>query len=248
MSTALIADDEAPLRAYLRRHLESVWPELQIVAEVANGARALEAIRVHRPDVCFLDIQMPVMNGLDVARQTRQACHVVFVTAFDQYAIEAFDAAALDYLLKPVSAERLAATVERVKRALPGPTPDLGKLLEKISGAWRPTPTYLHWLQVSQRDEIVLLAVDEVDCFLAADKYTLAVRGEAESVLRMPLKELEASLDPDKFWRVHRNAIVRVAAIDRARSDLRGNLELELKHSQRRVSVGRSHAHRFRQM
>lgn len=248
MTRALIADDEAPLRSYLRRQLHGAWPELEIIAEAADGAQALQAIDTLSPEVCFLDIQMPVLSGLEVARRMRQVCHVVFVTAFDQYALAAFDAAAVDYLLKPVSDERLRASVERIKRALSGPAPDLSVVLEKLTEAWRPPPSHLQWIQVAQRDDIVLLSVDEIDCFLATDKYTLALRANQESVLRTPLKELEATLDPAKFWRVHRNAIVRVGAIERVRSDLRGNLSLELKGSGRKVAVGRSQAHRFRQM
>ncbi|MFN0316667.1 MAG: LytR/AlgR family response regulator transcription factor [Burkholderiales bacterium] len=248
MTTAIIADDEAPLRQFLRRQLSVVWPELGIVAEAVNGSEALNAINTHRPDVAFLDIQMPGLSGLEVARRAAKPLHIVFVTAYDEYAIQAFDAAAIDYLLKPVSAERLAGAAGRVKAALEKPVPDLKGFLDQLTAKLRPRPAFLQWLQVSQRDELVLLSVDEVDCFMAADKYTLALNAEKESVLRVPLKELEASLDPEKFWRVHRNAIVRVAAIARVKNDLRGNHVIELKHAKRTVAVGRSYAHRFRQM
>lgn len=248
MTTALIADDEAPLRQFLRRQLATAWPDLQIVAEAVNGMEALEAIDAHKPDVAFLDIRMPAMTGLDVARRAARPCHVVFVTAHDEYAIQAFEAAALDYLLKPVKAERLQRAVERLKLAVAHPAPDLGALLEKLSESLRPKPGFLQWLQVSRNNELILLATEEVDCFLASDKYTLALVADRECVLRRPLKDLEASLDPEKFWRVHRNAIVRVAAIARVKNDLRGNHVLELRHGGRTVAVGRSYAHRFRQM
>jgi len=248
MTTAIIADDETPLRQFLRRQLATAWPELEIVAEAVNGDEALDAIDAHAPDVAFLDIQMPAMTGLDVARRAAKPCHIVFVTAHDEYAIQAFETAALDYLLKPVNAERLARAVERLKLALTRPAPDLKALLEKLSDNLRPRPSFLQWLQVSQKSELVLLAVEEVDCFLASDKYTLAMGADKEWVLRKPLKELEASLDPERFWRVHRNAIVRVAAIARVKNDLRGNHVLELRHGGRTVAVGRSYAHLFRQM
>ncbi|MBI3530456.1 MAG: response regulator transcription factor [Betaproteobacteria bacterium] len=248
MPTAIIADDEAPLRQFLRRQLATAWPELEIVAEAANGGEALDAIDAHRPDIAFLDIRMPVMSGLEVARRAAKPCHIVFVTAHDEYAIQAFEAAALDYLLKPVNAERLARAVERLKSASATPPPDLTDLLAKLSDALRARPGFLQWLQVSQNNELVLLSVEEVDCFFASDKYTLALCADKEWVLRKPLKELETSLDPERFWRIHRNAIVRVAAIARVKNDIRGNHVLELRQGGRTVAVGRSYAHRFRQM
>jgi len=248
MPTAIIADDEAPLRQFLRRQLATAWPELDIVAEAADGGEALDAIDAHRPDVAFLDIRMPVMSGLEVARRAVKPCHVVFVTAHDEYAIQAFETAALDYLLKPVTTPRLARAVERLKSAATKPPPDLTDLLAKLSSALRAQPGFLQWLQVSQNNELVLLSVEEVDCFLASDKYTLALCGDKEWVLRKPLKELEASLDPERFWRIHRGAIVRVAAVARVKNDVHSHQVLELRNSGRTVAVGRSYTHRFRQM
>jgi DNA-binding LytR/AlgR family response regulator len=248
MSTALIADDEAPLRQYLRRELAAAWPDLEIVAEASHGGEALDALDARRPDIAFLDIQMPVMTGLEVARRASRPVHIVFVTAHDEYAIQAFETAAMDYLLKPVRADRLARTVERIKAALDKPAPDIKDILGKLADTLQKKPAFLQWLQVSQGNELVLQPVDEVDYFFASDKYTLAMSGSKEMVLRMSLKDLEASLDPEKFWRVHRNAIVRVAAIARVKSDLRGNHVLDLKNGKRPLAIGRSYAHRFRQM
>jgi DNA-binding LytR/AlgR family response regulator len=248
MTTAIIADDEAPLREFLRRQLGEAWPDLKIVAEAAHGGEALDAMDALKPDVAFLDIQMPVMTGLEAARRTVAPCRIIFVTAHDEYAIQAFDAAALDYLLKPVNAQRLALAVQRLKTAITQPLPDLKALLAALPASLSAKADYLQWLQVSQRDDIVLLNTEEVDCFMAADKYTLALHGDKESVLRMPLKDLEAALDPGKFWRVHRNAIVRVAAIARVTNDSQGNHVLDIKNSSRRVAVGRSYAFRFRKM
>jgi DNA-binding LytR/AlgR family response regulator len=246
--TAIIVDDEPNLCSLLKRQLAVCWPELDVLAEAYNGAEALRLIEDLRPDVVFLDIRMPGMTGLELARQIGAACHVVFVTAYDQYALQAFENAAVDYLLKPVAPERLSKTVSRLKSHISSAPPDLSPLLAQLVGQMQPRKQYLQWLQVSAQNDIELLPVDEVDFFQAADKYTLVITHSTERVMRKSLKELEDELDPDSFWRIHRNAIVRVAAIARISRDFRGHLVLHLHQHERTLSVGRSFTNLFRQM
>lgn len=246
--TAIIVDDEPNLCGLLRRQLAACWPELEIKAEAYNGADAQRLVDELHPDVAFLDIRMPGMTGLELAGRIGAVCHVVFVTAYDQYALQAFENAAVDYLLKPVAQERLCTTVNRLKSRLSSAPPDLTPLLARLAGQMQPRKQYLQWLQVSAQNDIELVPVDEVDFFQAADKYTLAVTSSAERVMRKSLKELEDELDPDSFWRIHRNAIVRVAAIARITRDFRGHLVLHLHQHDRTLAVGRSYSHLFRQM
>lgn len=246
--TAIIVDDEPNLCGLLKRQLATCWPELEVKAEAYNGADALRLINELRPDVAFLDIRMPGMTGLELAGHIGTACHTVFVTAYDQYALQAFENAAVDYLLKPVAPERLCKTVTRLKSRLSSAPPDLSPLLAKLAGQIQPRKQYLQWLQVSAQNDIELLPVDEVDFFQAADKYTLAVTSSAERIMRKSLKELEDELDPDCFWRIHRNAIVRVAAIARVSRDFRGHLLLHLHRHDTTLPVGRSYSNLFRQM
>jgi len=246
--TALLVDDEPQLTASLRQALVARWHELEVVGEAQDGATALELCARHHPDVVFLDVQMPGMSGLEVARQLAGSCHVVFVTAYEQYALQAFEHAAVDYLLKPVEESRLAATVERLRAHLSAPPPDLSSVVEALARRLRPTAAHLEWLQVQDRQDVVLLPVEDVDLFQAADKYTLALSGANEWVIRTPLKELEAQLDPARFWRVHRNAIVRVAAVARVRRTLSGQLQIQLRRGDRIVPVSRAYSHLFKTM
>lgn len=246
--TAVIADDEPNLCALLKRQLAACWPELNVVAEAHNGAEAQRVVEDLRPDVAFLDIRMPGITGLELAGRIGTACHIVFVTAYDQYAVQAFENAAVDYLLKPVAPERLCKTVTRLKSHLSSAPPDLSPLLAHLARQMQPRKQYLQWLQVSVQNDIELLPVDEVDFFQAADKYTLVITRSAERVMRKSLKELEDELDPDSFWRIHRNAIVRVAAIARVSRDFRGHLVLHLHQHDTTLPVGRSYSHLFRLM
>ncbi len=247
--TAVLADDEQQLTAYLERALHACWPELQILGRAANGEQALQMITALRPQVAFLDVQMPGLSGLEVAEQIDGQCQIVFVTAFDQYAIDAFENAAVDYLLKPVTEERLRKTVERLRSGAPrGPGgPDLAQL-RALLAQLQPSSAYLHWLQVSMRDEVTMLPVSEVDLFQASDKVTLVVSTRGEWVIRTALKDLEPRLDPNAFWRVHRNAIVRVSAIARVSRDLHGQFVLALNGHARKFAVSRPYAHRFKAM
>ena len=246
--TALIADDEPALLEALRRALAECWPELAIVAEARYGADALALIERLRPDIAFLDIKMPSLSGIEVARRAGARCHVVFVTAYDEFAIQAFDQAAIDYLLKPVSRERLAGTVARLRERLAALPRELPALLEQLGRRLQAGPQYLQWLQVSHGEEIFVVATEEVDLFQAADKYTLAITAQREWLIRTPLKALEDELDPDRFWRVHRNAIVRVAAIERVTREFGGRLTLHLLGRAQSCPVSRAYGHRFKQM
>ncbi len=244
--TALLVDDEPELVAYLRGGLARLWPELQVL-EAASGSAALELFETHHPDVAFLDVQMPGMTGLEVARRLGGRCHVVFVTAFEQYAVQAFEQAAVDYVLKPVEDERLAETVERLRTRLLAPPADLTALLSALARG-RPAREFLEWLQVQDRKDLLLLAVDEVDVFQSSEKYTVVLSGEREWIIRTPLQELEEQLDPARFWRIHRNAIVRVGAVARVSRNPSGQLVVHLRRGDRAIPVSRAYARRFKQM
>ena len=247
----LIADDEAPLRAWLVRLLEEVAPDAEVVAQAADGESALARIGELRPDAALLDIRMPGLSGLEVAARLPFPCRVVFVTAHDEFAVQAFERAAVDYLLKPVTAERLALTLDRLRRERPATdTALLRELSERISNLSRnPSPArFLRWLRVGNGDSVRLLDVAEVDYFSAADKYTLAHVAEREWPIRTALKDLEQQLDPDVFWRIHRGTLVRVAAVREVRRDLMGRLWLELNRGGTTLAVSRAYGALFRQM
>jgi DNA-binding LytR/AlgR family response regulator len=246
--TALIADDEAPLRRYLRGKLAALWPELRICAEAANGEDALALLAEHRPQLAFLDIRMPGPTGLEVAARTPVPCRFVFITAYAEYAVAAFEQEAVDYLLKPVTDARLQETVSRLKRKLADPPPDLSAILEGLRRAIDPAPAFLHWIKVGEGDEIRLIAPEDVLYFQAQDKYTRVVTREQEWVIRVPIKSLEESLDPQAFWRVHRNTLVRVQAIERVTRDFRGQYLLSLRGGKEPLAVSRNYAHLFKQM
>jgi DNA-binding LytR/AlgR family response regulator len=241
----VIADDEAPLRDWLARLLAEVAPSAEIVASVGDGDAALAAIEALQPDAALLDIRMPGLSGLEVAAHLHGACRVVFVTAYEEFAVQAFEQAAVDYLLKPVTAERLAKTIERLPIATPPAEALLERLLARLGGA---AATPLRWLRAGQGDTIRLIDVAEVDRFEAADKYTTLHVGGQQWLIRTPLKELERQLDPDVFWRIHRGTVVRVAAVREVRRDAMGRLWLELRNGEAPLAVSRSYAHRFRQM
>lgn len=242
----LIADDEPPLRDWLRRQLAEAAPGAQIVAEAGDGDTALAQIEALRPDVAFLDIRMPGLSGLEVAARATAACRYVFVTAFDEFAIQAFEQAAVDYLLKPVTAERLARTMVRLRS---GAAPDqAGLLRELIARLDSAKPPGLRWLRVGNGEAVEMVDVATVDRFEAADKYTTVHVGTREWLIRTPLKELERQLDADAFWRVHRGTLLRVAAIKRVQRDFMGRLWAELQSSGRPVAISRRYAHLFRQM
>ena len=246
-ATAVIADDEPLLRAQLKDALREAWPELDVVAEAANGAEAVHAVREHRPAVVFLDIEMPVMNGLEAARLVAGEAHVVFVTAFDRYAVEAFERGALDYVLKPAAPARLAETVRRLQSRIGTPPPALDALVAELA---KRLPTSVaqrsRLLQASVGNTVRLIDLDEVIYFQSDSKYTKVVTREGESLVKRTLKELMAEVDPERFWQVHRSTVVNVKEIAAVTTDELGHKEIALKGHPDRLEVSRSFAHLFR--
>jgi len=246
---AVIAEDEENLREELRETLAALWPELQVCAEAADGKQALKALEKHAPDVLFLDIQMPGMNGLEVARQASGKCHVVFVTAYDNYAVSAFDQGAVDYVMKPLTTQRLGQAVQRLRERLGSEPADLEELLAKLAGRLEGgRRDYLRWVTASQGSETRLITIDEVLYFRSDNKYTIVATADQESLIRIPIRELVDQLDPDLFWQVHRGTLVNVNCIASVNRDFRGHLVLRLKNRPETLPVSDSYAHRFRQM
>jgi DNA-binding LytR/AlgR family response regulator len=253
---ALIADDEPNLAEYLRDRLVAAWPELDVVGVAANGPEALALMEEHDPDVLFLDIRMPGLNGLEVARRAAEGIRIVFVTAFNQYAIEAFEHEAVDYLLKPVTDERLAETVRRLRERLRMPAaPDelrraldaLSRVLPGLSGG-ASIPGRLAWIRASVGSQVRLIAIEEVCYFQANDKYTSVFTAEGEALIRASLRELAEQLDPDRFWQIHRSTIVNIAHVAATTRDLTGRTQIRLKARPETLVVSRAFAHLFRQM
>ncbi|GAB2867882.1 LytTR family DNA-binding domain-containing protein [Pseudoduganella ginsengisoli] len=255
--TALIADDEEPMRQLLKSRLQEAWPQLEIVAEAANGIEAIALTGLHQPDIVFLDIRMPGLSGIEAARMLFNRCHIVFVTAYDQYAIEAFEQGALDYLLKPAGGERLKMTCARLQERL-GKSPaniehQLAQLLQGVSGASRGAAAakpreYLRWIQAMVGNSLRMISTKEVLFFRADEKYTRVQTLQGEVLIRKTLKELEDELDPDEFWRIHRSTLVRVDAIAEVRRDLRGRQMVRVRNFDEELEVSRGNTHLFQQM
>lgn len=251
--TAVIADDEAPLRTYLKTLLAQVWPELHICAEAQNGVEAVAAVSTHHPQIAFLDIRMPGLTGLQAAEAIAPMCRIVFVTAYDEYAVSAFEKEALDYLLKPVTVERLSQTVERLKKRLAVgeqasqiTTQWLTRLLEQAAGSKR--SSYLQWLNVQHGDAVQLIAVDDVIYFQSKDKYTAVITADREYLIRKSIRELTAQLDPDEFCPIHRATIVRLCCIGQVSRSLTGRGIIRLKKRSETLTVSRAYLSRFKQM
>jgi DNA-binding LytR/AlgR family response regulator len=246
--TAVLAEDEPLLADELAELLHTLWPQLQVVARVTDGVAALHAIEEHQPDLAFLDIQMPLLTGLEVARRTAGRCHVVFITSYDSHALEAFEAGAIDYVLKPPTADRLLTTLHRVQERLQQPAPDLrGALSQLTAPAAAPRP-HLQWINASRGAAVRLITVEEILYFRSDQKFTLVVTADSESLIRKTIRELGEELDPAMFWQVHRSTIVNLYAIDSVIRDERGNLSLRLKNRQETLAVSEAHTHLFRQM
>jgi DNA-binding LytR/AlgR family response regulator len=246
--TALIAEDEPLMRERLKEKLAEAWPELDIVALAADGNEALELLQEWQPQIAFLDIRMPGRTGLDVAAAIGGDCHVVFITAYDQYALRAFDAGAVDYLLKPVESDRLAATVERIKKKLHSPPADLSALLAELRATVKGDAPRMKWIKAAIGKQVKLIAVGDVVYFQADTKYTRVVLGNGEALIRTPLKELLAELDPDKFWQVHRGTIVNLDAVSGVLREDAERQFILLKHRQERLPISRQFTHLFKQM
>ena len=246
MPTAILAEDEAILRQQLQGKLAKLWPELEVIASVEDGAAALEALEDRVPDFMFLDIQMPEMTGVEVARHVAGRCHVVFVTAYDQYAIQAFETGAADYILKPATDERLAVTIERLKAKLATPPVDLNSLLARLTEQNR--KERLQWIKATVGQSLRLIPVAEVLFFQSDEKYTRVVTAEGEALIKTPIREIIDGLDPDHFWQIHRSTVVNVAAIAGVTRDFRGQAHVKIKGKEESLVVSRIYSHLFKQM
>lgn len=265
-ATALVADDEPHLARALVAELAAAWPALQVVHVARNGAEAAERIAALRPDLAFLDIQMPGLTGLEVAEGIEGPTRVVFVTAYDKYAVDAFEREALDYVLKPVARERLARTVERLQRALAAPADDDARLLAALrrlllpapreanaagaaAAAPAPAPGPLRWIRAGSGDLVHQVPVDEVLFFRADDKYTCVhTAGGAEHLIRTPIHELAQALDPLGFVQVHRSTIVNLRHLAGTRRDEASRLFLRIRGHATELPVSRAYVHLFRAM
>ena len=252
MPTAVLIEDEALPRERLREGLAQLWPQLQIVAEAEDGEQGLAAVLEHRPDIVFVDIRLPGLDGLSLARRIKGLAHIVFVTAYDAHAIEAFNQGAVDYLLKPLSDERLRDTVQRLQQRLQLPPAELARWLQQwVPPAVEPAPASiaspLRWLQASQGERLHLIMVADVSHFRSDNKYTCAVTREGEFLLRLSLRELLAQLDPEQFWQIHRAVVINLAHVARVERRLTG-MEVLLKGSDTRLPVSQSFQSRFKPM
>ncbi len=254
--SAIIAEDEPILRAQLKAKLGKLWPELRILADVGDGEAALEAIAEHQPQFAFLDIQMPEMTGVEVARSLAAnrslKCHVIFVTAFDQYAVEAFETGAVDYVLKPYSDERLAATVARLQErqaARPAlPEQNLEVMLAHLSATLNRPSEKLKWIKVSIGSNLRLIPIEDVLFFQSDEKYTLVATREFDGLIRTPIKEIAESVDGEKYWQIHRSTIVNASAIEMVTRDFRGQATVKVKGRKENLAVSRPFSHLFKQM
>lgn len=228
------------------------WPDLEICGEAQSGIEAIEMINKYKPDIAFLDIKMPGLSGIDVAKKIIDKCWIVFVTAFDQYAIEAFESEAVDYLLKPVSVERLEKTVMRIKKRISS-SPDqhdkLKNLLTRLETLTKQNSnaTTLQWIKYRQGNDISLISVGDVLCFIAKDKYTVVITDDGESLIQTPIKELAGELDQNIFWQINRGVIVNVRSIDKVSRSITGRFQVRLKGYPEVLTVSRTFAHLFKQ-
>ena len=247
---AVIADDEPLLRAQLRARLRRVWPELDVVHEMENGRDILQVLEEHQPQVVFLDIHMPGVNGLEAARAVAGRAHIVFVTAFDEHAVEAFERGAIDYVLKPFNEDRLALTVERLReRVAARPEPSLDALVEQLASRLGGRASeHLRWIKASVGSNVRLIPVEEVLFFQSDEKYTRVVTCESEALIRKPIKELLDELDPAKFWQIHRATIVNVDHIASVKRGMKDQAEIALRDHGETLVVSRAFTHLFKQM
>lgn len=250
--TALIADDEPLLREHLRAQLKQLWPALNVVEDARNGLEVLELFEVHRPDVVFLDIHMPGMNGIEVARSLARRAQLVFVTAYGQYALQAFEQGAIDYLVKPLDATRLADTVGRIQQRLAHSRFDhaaIDQVLDRMALAMQqPARSWLQWIKASVGNSVRLIPVDQVAYIRAEEKYTLVAWDEGEALIRKTIRELADQLDPSHFVQTHRSVIVNLKHVREMVRGLNETAELHLHGRSELLPVSRSYLHHFRQM
>jgi DNA-binding LytR/AlgR family response regulator len=249
---AIVADEDQ-LRKHLRLQLAEVWPDLTMCGEARNGQETLELIDQCRPEIAFLDIRMPGLSGIEVAKKIAGSCWVVFVTAYDQYAVEAFEHAAIDYLLKPVTKERLTSTVRRLQEQIAlshKPPLEVSEIVERLMASLpqRQAPQYLRFVRIQQGDGIRLIPLEEVYYFQAGDKYTRVITKDGESLIRKPIKGLADELDPQSFWRIHRGTIVNVQCIAQVSRSVTGRGVVRLKGRPESLTVSRQYIHLFKQM
>ena len=249
--TAIIADDEQHLANYLHDRLRELWPELTIAGIAKNGPEAMRLIDDESPAIVFLDIRMPGLTGLEVAARLDTKTHVVFVTAFDQYAVEAFDRQAADYLLKPVTDERLSRTIARLKEKVakaeaPGDITGILRQLAQVLPASK--HAYLRWIRVSVGETVRQIPIEEVFYLQAQDKYVSVYTKDGESLIRTPLSELSTQLDPNEFWQIHRSTIVNVNCVASTQRDVMGRTQVTLKDCKAELPVSRAYVHLFKQM
>jgi DNA-binding LytR/AlgR family response regulator len=250
MPTAILADDERLMRDQMRLRLQQIWPELDIIGEAKNGDEAIALAQLHKPDFAFLDIRMPGKTGLEAAQAIGTQCHIVFITAYDQYAVEAFEQGAVDYVLKPAESERLTLTVARLKARLNAAPADMSAMLAQLAKQMGVNikPAFLQWIQATIGQELRLISVDEVLFFRSGDKYTSVQTARNEALIRMSVRDLVNKLDPDVFWQIHRSTLVNVNAIEGVTRDLRGRHLVKIKGHSEKLEVSRSFVHLFKHM
>lgn len=250
---AIIAEDEIPSLILLKKQLLTTWPELDIIGEAENGVEAKQMIEELKPDCAFLDIKMPGLSGMEVARQTAGMCRVVFITAYDQYAVDAFDHEAVDYILKPATGERLARTVNRLKVQIDSKSPignisdTLERLMQRMT-TQKTVPQYLQWVRAQVGDSISLVPVEKIYFFQARDKYTTVMTKNEEYLIRKSIQELDEELNPDLFFRIHRGTIVNAGFIDKIYTLPGSRGQLRLKDRPEIHHISRSYSNRFKQM
>jgi len=250
--TAVVADDESLMRDQIIASLKQAWPELVIVGEASNGREAVAMVQSLEPDIVFLDISMPEMDGIQAAQAVAGRAHVVFVTAHDQYAISAFEHGAVDYVLKPADPERMALTCQRLRARLqqkPDPMDDLLAQLSQRLGAGGLKPReYMRWVQASVGANLRMIPTSDILFFRAEDKYTRVQTQRFEALIRKPIKELIDELDPEEFWQIHRATVVRVDAVEQVSRNFRGRQIVHVKGSEEKLEVSRTFNHLFKQM
>jgi len=250
--TAVVADDERLMREQIIGRLKDAWPELSIVGEASNGNEAIALVQSEEPDVVFLDIRMPGLDGIQAARALAGRVHVVFVTAHDEYAISAFEHGGVDYLLKPPEPQRVALTCQRLRARLeqaPDPMHDLlAKLSERLGAGGVKAREYMRWVQASVGPNLRMIPTSDILFFRAEDKYTRVQTTSFEALIRKPIKELIDELDPKEFWQIHRATVVRVDAVEQVSRNLRGNQVVHVKGSTEKLEVSRTFNHLFKQM